>query len=95
MRVQCKNCLPTEGIELPDFDPSVKSKLVTLTIESPLRCTKYIMEQLNLSHRDAKYIVSHINTSYGHCKRCNFEQLDEECITCPTCKALNFNWKTS
>ena len=95
MRVQCKNCLPTEGIDIPDFDPLEKSKMVTLAIESRLHCTKYILEQLNLSHRDAKYIVTHINIPYGHCNRCNFEQLDKEYITCPKCKALNFNWKPS
>jgi hypothetical protein len=95
MRVKCKNCLPKEGIEVPHFDQLEKNKIVSLKIESPLRSTKHLLEQLNLSHRDAKYIVTHLNTPYGHCNRCNFEQLDKEYITCPKCKALNFNWKAS
>lgn len=94
MIVKCKNCFPKEGIEVPDFTISEKSKLVELTIQSPLNSTKYIIDNFKRSHIDAKYIVTHINEIYGQCNRCKFDSLDEEYINCPKCGALNFNWKT-
>ena len=94
MIVKCKNCLPKEGIDIPDFAISEKSKLIELRIQSPLHTTKYIIDNLKLSHRDAKYIVTHINKIYGQCNHCKFDHLDEEYMSCPKCGALNFNWKT-
>lgn len=95
MIVKCKNCLPTDGIDIPDFTFSEKSKLEEVTIQSPLHATKFIIDNFKLSHRDAKYIVTHINKIYGQCNRCNFDNLKDEFITCPKCGALNFNWKTA
>jgi hypothetical protein len=92
MKVQCKNCLP-EGIEIPDFNQLEKHKLLELTIQSPIRSVKYIIDNYKLSHRDAKYIVTHINKTYGRCNCCVFDKLEEEYIKCPKCGALNFNWK--
>jgi hypothetical protein len=94
MKVKCKNCLPLEGIDIPDFKLSEKLKLNELAIFSPLKLTKYILDNYTISHRDAKYIVTHINKTYGHCNRCNFDKLNEEYINCPKCGALNFNWQT-
>ncbi|XZF14577.1 hypothetical protein ACTHGU_00420 [Chitinophagaceae bacterium MMS25-I14] len=94
MKVQCKNCLPEEGIEIPDFTQAEKIKLSELVIQSPLHSMKYILDNFHLSLRDAKYIVIHINKIYGHCNRCIFDKLDEEYMKCPKCGALNFNWKT-
>ena len=93
MNVQCKNCLPKEGIEIPDFSRPDKSEIVRLTIESPIRATNYLLESFNISLHDAKYIITHINIPYGQCNRCSFDKLEEELIHCPKCKALNFNWK--
>ena len=93
MIVKCKNCLPKDGIEIPDFNQSEKNNLVELTIRSPIQSAKFIIDNFNLSHRDAKYIVTHTNITYGHCNRCAFDKLDEEYIKCPKCGALNFNWK--
>jgi len=90
----CKNCLPKEGIDIPDFTISEKSKLVELTIQSPLHSTKYIIDNFKLIHVDAKYIVTHINGIYGQCNRSKFDSREEEYINCPKCGALNFNWKT-
>lgn len=94
MQVKCKNCLPKEGIELPDFTQSEKNKLIALIIQSPIRSAKFIVENFNLSLRDAKYIITHVNIRYGHCHRCDFQKLDEAYVNCPTCGALNFNWET-
>jgi hypothetical protein len=93
MIVKCKNCLPKEGIVIPDFKQLEKNNLVELVINSPIYAVKYIVEKLMLSHSDAKYIVTHINKAYGKCNRCAFSSLEEEYITCPKCGALNFNWK--
>ena len=93
MKVQCKNCLPKEGIEIPDFNQSEKQLLSERALNSPIHTAKYIVDQFNLSHRDAKYIVTHINKKHGRCNRCVFDKLDEEYIKCPKCGALNFNWK--
>lgn len=94
MKVKCKNCAPEEGIEVPDFSQSEKNKIHEIVLEARLYAVKYIVEDLGLGRRDAKYIVTHVNSVYGHCNRCTFDKLDEEYITCPKCGALNFNWKT-
>lgn len=58
-----------------------------------LQTVKLLIDEYALSHTEAKYIVMHINHTYGHCKRCNFTALTGEYINCPKCGALNFNWK--
>lgn len=93
MKVQCKNCLQNEVVEIPDFTQSEKNGLLELNLKSPLHTVKHLIDNFKVSHRDAKYIVTHINNDYGRCKRCIFDNLDEEYIKCPKCGALNFNWK--
>jgi len=61
---------------------------------SRLRLVKYIVDNYTISHSDAKYIVTHINKTYGHCHHCSFDNLKAEYINCPQCGALNFNWQT-
>ncbi|MGL5890736.1 MAG: Com family DNA-binding transcriptional regulator, partial [Bacteroidia bacterium] len=70
-----------------------KQRLLELILISPLQSVKYIIDNYEINLKEAKYIINHINTNYGHCKRCNFDKLDEEYIKCPKCGALNFNWK--
>lgn len=93
MKVKCKNCLPFGGIEIPEFEQSEKLMLQEMRALSPLKLTKYIIDNFAMSHRDAKYIVAHINKKYGHCNSCNFDNLNEEFMNCPKCGALNFNWR--
>ncbi|MEZ0128910.1 3-deoxy-D-manno-octulosonic acid transferase, partial [Flavobacterium sp. LBUM151] len=76
MKVQCKNCLPEEGIDIPDFNQSEKQTLTEFAIQSSIYSTKYIINEYALSHLHAKYIVSHINKTYGRCNRCVFDKLD-------------------
>ena len=94
MIVKCKNCLPNEGIQIPDFSQSEKKQLLELTLQSPLHSIRFIIDNFKLSHRDAKYIITHINKVYKQCNSCVFDNLDEEYINCPKCGALNFKWKT-
>jgi predicted Zn-ribbon and HTH transcriptional regulator len=93
MKVQCKNCLENEAVEIPDFTQSEKKYLLELNQKSPLHTVKYLIDNFKASHRDAKYMVTHISIEYGRCKHCIFDNLDEEYIKCPKCGALNFNWK--
>ncbi len=94
MKVKCKNCLPTEGIEIPIFKHIEKLKFIDLKTVTFLNLTKYFIENYLISHQDAKFLVTHINKIYGHCNNCNFDNLNEEYINCPKCGALNFNWQT-
>jgi len=93
MKVQCKRCFTEEGIEIPDFNPSEKQRLLEFIIQSPLYSTKFLINEYRISHLYAKYIVSHINKTYGRCNRCVYDKLDDEYVKCPKCGALNFNWK--
>lgn len=93
MKVQCKHCLPKEGIEIPDFTEADKKVLQELKSKSPLHSVEHLIDHFKLSHLDAKYITLHINKNYGRCNRCFFDNLNEEYIKCPKCSALNFNWK--
>jgi hypothetical protein len=92
MKVQCKHCLPKEGIEIPDFTKTDKKVLHEMKLKSPFHPLKYLIDDFKLTHLDAKYITLHINKDYGRCNRCFFHNLDEEYIKCPKCGALNFNW---
>ncbi len=93
MKVQCKNCLPKEGIEVPEFTQSDKNRLSEMKEESPIKTVKCLMEDYGLSHLESKYITTHINKIYGKCNCCDFNELDQEYLNCPKCGALNFNWK--
>ncbi len=92
MKIQCKHCLPREGIEIPDFSPLEKQEIWEWKQKSSVYAVKQLMVDKQFSLLHAKYIVTHLNKSYGHCNRCEFDQLDGEYITCPICNALNFNW---
>jgi hypothetical protein len=95
MRVHCKYCLPKEGIDLPNFTESDKQRLWQLKFQPPLFAVKELMTVDKMTHRDAKYVVMHINETCGHCNRCSSKDLKGEYINCPTCGALNFNWQVS
>ncbi len=93
MIVKCKNCFPKEGIEVPVFSQTDKLRLSEMKLESAIRTVKCLMADYKVNHQDAKFIVTHINVSYGKCNRCDFDKLDREYLNCPKCEALNFNWK--
>lgn len=95
MLLKCKYCLPAEGIEVPGFTALEKSAIVKQARLSPIHTVKYLMDHFKLSHSEAKFIMSHINTIDGKCNRCDFEALEKENTACPKCGALNLNWKIS
>jgi Zn finger protein HypA/HybF involved in hydrogenase expression len=49
------------------------------------------MNKHEFSHADAKRIISHFNEKFGICHHCNYEQLKTENISCPKCRAYNYN----
>ncbi len=92
MRVKCKNCLPKEGIEIPDFSINERKTIVKLKQLSPLLLIKHLIEKSNLTALEAKYVTKHVNLHFGHCNCCQYIDLEEGIVDCPKCKALNFNW---
>lgn len=92
IKIKCKKCLPIEGIEIPEFSQLDKNRLLKMNIESSIKAIKCLIDDYNLSHGDAKYIVAHLNKQYGKCNRCNFDNLDREYMNCTKCGALNLNW---
>lgn len=93
MKLQCKHCLPKEGIEFPALDLSDKARLLNMKQQSPINAVKYLIENFEYSHQESKCIVAHINVIYGQCHRCNRGSLQGEHVTCLSCGAFNFNWK--
>lgn len=92
MKVSCKNCLPKEGINVPEFSIIEKRHLHFLKQKSIIKVILYLQDIYKLKTETSKYIAVHINLLYGKCNRCNYQKLDREYINCPKCKALNFNW---
>lgn len=95
MKVKCKNCLPEDGIEVPELSSEEKYAFWQLRKKSGLRLTKELMKNGRFTHLESKYITTHVNQIPGKCNRCNYDQLEGEYILCPKCSALNFNWKFS
>lgn len=93
MIVRCKNCLPAEGITIPDFTQADKQVLHELKDASPVNCIMRLVEKYKLTPGDAKYITIHINKELGRCNRCGKQIPTEEYSICPRCGSLNFNWK--
>ena len=54
---------------------------------------QHLHQNLKISLTEAKGIILHLNKEFGKCIRCDFENLKEENIECPKCKAFNYNLK--
>lgn len=94
MKVKCKNCVPVEGIILPNFNNIEKNLLVEFKRESPINGVKHLVNKYKLDPTQSKYIITHINPIFGKCNRCKFNDLNEGNINCPICKSLNLNWNS-
>ncbi|MCP4442361.1 MAG: hypothetical protein GY810_25935, partial [Aureispira sp.] len=92
MKLSCIKCNPEGFFEVPEFSMETKEKLWGVRVDSGLKAVKEIMETHKQAHRDAKFIVAHLNPKQGECHQCKTELLDKEYISCPNCKALNLNW---
>ena len=81
-------------IKIPDF--SEEQKLIIWGLKAndfSMFAIKKIKDYTNLNLKDAKGLMMHINTKYGHCNHCKNTELTSENIECPKCKGFNLNWK--
>jgi len=89
----CKRC--HSELKIPNLSKLKKVELRKLEKENlPLQALKKLRTEHELTLREAKVLIVHINENYGHCIRCNFNELVKENIDCPKCKAFNLNWNT-
>ena len=92
MELSCKRC--GNEIKLLNFSEKMKLEILGMIIQDKkLFAVKKMMEEHNISHKDAKIITTHINKDFGKCHSCGFENLQEENVTCPKCKSFNYNLK--
>lgn len=92
MKISCQRCNPKEAFHVPIFSEKEKQKLQHLNRSSPLYAVREIKNSYNISHRDAKFIVSHLNKQYDTCHRCEKPLNGHEYTICVACNSLNFNW---
>ena len=92
MKKICKKCKN----EIPDMDLTEEAKLKLYGLiyqELKLFAVKMLTDEYELGHKEAKIIVTHMNRHYGKCTRCDFNELNSECVECPKCGAFNYNLK--
>jgi hypothetical protein len=92
MEISCKRCNPDEVIEVPNFSLDEKEKLWKMNKTSPLHAIKEMRNMHNITLRNAKFVMMHINLEYRKCNRCNSQLNSLEYTSCTKCGALNFNW---
>ena len=93
MKRNCPKCSDRE-FEVPEYTLEQKKRLSNLKANKKLGELITEIESLhNIKSIDAKFNFMHINAKYGKCNRCKVDNLKEEYVNCPKCKALNFNWK--
>lgn len=56
-----------------------------------MRAIQLLYQSLDIKLSTAKEILLHQTLEYGTCVRCGFEELQEERIFCPKCRAFNYN----
>jgi hypothetical protein len=94
MKVKCIRC--GYDVLVPDFSEEQMLEILGLVSQDlKLFAIKKIKDDFGISYSDAKGIVDHLNKEYGKCNRCNYDNLQGECVECPKCKAFNFNFKIS
>ena len=92
MNKTCKKC----ENETPDLDLTEEARLKLYGLiyqDLKLFAVKHLMDEHKIAHREAKIIVDHLNRDYGKCGRCDFDELNKECVECPKCGAFNYNIK--
>lgn len=87
----CKKC----ASEIPElnFSEEVLLEMRALAAQDMklFLVKKLLMDQLGVSHPDAKCIADHLNPKNGECLRCDFKELVGENVECPECGAFNYN----
>ncbi|WP_196888335.1 hypothetical protein [Aureivirga sp. CE67] len=92
MNLKCKRCLPKEGIEVEKIDENLKQQIVTITKDSKILGVKFIMDNCEFSHLEAKFLIQHLNIENEKCHNCKTSISTDEYVICKKCQALNINW---
>jgi len=93
MNLKCKRCLPKEGIEIEKIDENLKQKIIAITKGSKIQGVKFLMDNCEFSHLEAKFLMQHLNIENEKCNNCKTSIFtDDEYVVCEKCKALNINW---
>ncbi|WP_298417861.1 hypothetical protein [uncultured Kordia sp.] len=95
MKINCQRCSSSNVFEIPDFSIDDKKKLLELNQVSALLVVKEIIKLYSVTHRDAKFIASHMNLKYKSCHRCHKTIDNNENSTCSNCNSLNLNWNVN
>ena len=92
MKLNCKKC----GNEINELNLSEELKFeIWGMVKQDLKlfAVKKIIDDFGISHKEAKVIISHINSEYGKCNRCENDELESENTECQKCGAFNYNFK--
>lgn len=92
LKVRCENCIPKDGVELPNFSDNQKRDLVLTKRSHTIRVIKKLRNDFQLKNVEAKYIGIHITMNHGECHKCLSNIGNCENINCENCGALNYNW---
>lgn len=88
----CKKC--NLNITIPTLTEEEKLELYALKDSNfSLFFIDKIMKISSLNSKEAKILNKHLNTNYGKCFNCNYDNLINENTDCPKCNAFNLNWK--
>jgi len=52
---------------------------------------KHLIDREKFTHKNAKLIVAHFNSTFDQCHNCKSSHLIGENTLCPTCRAFNYN----
>ena len=87
----CKKC--TNEIPELNFSEEILLEMRSLAAQDmKLFLVKMLLiDELGVSHKDAKIIADHLNPKHGTCLRCEFDQLEGENAECPQCGVFNYN----
>ncbi|WP_282043428.1 hypothetical protein [Winogradskyella flava] len=92
MKLNCKKC----GNEINKLNLNEVQRFEILgMIQQDLKlfAIKKLIDDFGFNHKEAKVIVTHINSKNGKCQRCDYDELENENAECPKCGAFNYNLK--
>lgn len=92
MTTICKKC--GWQVEKVQFSEEIALEIWGLVIqEAKLFAIKKLKDEFKIDLVQAEGMLAHFNPEFGKCNNCNYSELDKEYITCPKCKAFNYNLK--
>jgi ribosomal protein L7/L12 len=86
----CLRC--NSDVKVPFFTNDEKEKLKVLAnVEKKVSAIEEVRKISGLDLKESKTLIIHLN-KFGHCIRCDNNDLIGENLTCPKCKSFNLNW---